>query len=75
MLGTLYELETLEIINPHDKETTEEQEKEIEWIDNDLFVIKPQTQLQKEVGSESKDRPQTPQNKGKGIEKQPETPR
>jgi len=30
MLGTLYELETPEIINPHNKELTEEQEKKIE---------------------------------------------
>jgi len=37
MLGTLYELGTPEIINPHDKELTEE----IEWIDKDLFGIKP----------------------------------
>jgi len=41
MLGTLYEIGTLEIINPHDKELTEEQEKEIEWIDEDPFIIKP----------------------------------
>jgi len=30
MLGTLYELGTPEIINPHNKEITKEQEGEIE---------------------------------------------
>jgi len=74
MLGTLYELGTPEIINPYDKELTKEQEKEIEWTNEDPFVIKPQTQLSGS-GTGSKDRPQTPQNKGKGTEKQPETPR
>jgi len=71
MLGTLYELGTPEIENPHNKE----QEKEIEWIEEDPFVIKPQTQLEKELGSGSKDRPQTPLNKGKKTEKQPQTPK
>ena len=71
MLGTLYEIGTLEIINPHDKELTEEQEKEIEWIDEDPFIIKPQTQL-KGSGRGSKDRPQTPQKKGKETGKQPD---
>jgi len=75
MLGTLYKLGTPEIINPHDKELTEEQEKEIEWIEEDLFIIKPQTQQGKGSGSGSKDRLQTPLNKGKETEKQPETPR
>jgi len=71
MLGTLYELETPEIINPHDKEKTEE---EILRIDEDPFVIKPQTQLGEESGSGSKDILQTPQNKGEGTEEQPQTP-
>ena len=34
MLRTLYELGTPEILHPHDKETTEEQEQEIEWLDD-----------------------------------------
>jgi len=45
MLGILYELGTTEMINPHDKETTEEDEKETGWIDEDTFIIKPETQL------------------------------
>jgi len=39
MLGTLHELGTPEIENPHDKE----QEEETEWIDEDPFIIKPET--------------------------------
>jgi len=35
MLGTLYELGTPKIENPYDKE------KEIAWIDEDPFIIKP----------------------------------
>ena len=67
MLGTLYELGTPEIENPHDKE-----EEGIIWIDEDPFVIKPpQGQAS---GSGSTDRPQTPQSKGKGTEKPPQTP-
>jgi len=64
MLGTLYELRTPEIENPHDS-------KELEWVDVDPFIIKPL--LGKASGSELQDRPQTPQNKGKGIEEQPQT--
>jgi len=69
MLGTLYELGTPEIENPHDKK-----QEEI-WIDNDTFIIKPQTQLGKASGSGSTDRPQTPLGKGKETEKQPQTPK
>jgi len=69
MLGTLYELGTPEIANPHDKE----QEEEIEWIDEDPFVIKPP--LGKTTGSGSQDRPQTLLNKGKGTEEQLQTPK
>jgi len=39
MLGTLYELGTPEIKNPHD----EEQNREEVWIEEDPFIIKPQT--------------------------------
>jgi len=66
MLGTLYELGTPEIENPHDR-------KDLEWVDDDPFVIKPP--LGKASGSGSTDRPQTPQNKGKSIEEQPQTPK
>jgi len=66
MLVTLYELGTLEIENPHDSE-------ELQWVDDDPFVIKPP--LGKASGSGSQDRPQTPQNKGKGIDEQPQTPK
>jgi len=48
MLGTLFELGTPEIENPHDKE------EEIEWIEQDPFVIKPP--LGQGSGSGSKDR-------------------
>jgi len=41
MLRTLHKLETPEIINPHDKERTEEQEEETEWRNEDPFIIKP----------------------------------
>jgi len=71
MLGTLYELGTPEIENPHN----EEQEKEIECIEEDPFMIKPQTQLGKASGSGSIDRPQTPLCKGKETEEQPQTPK
>jgi len=71
MLGTLSELGTPEIENPYDKE----QEKEIEWIEEDPFVIKPQTQLGKASGSGSTDMPQTPLGKGKETEEQPQTPK
>jgi len=69
MLGTLYELGTPEIENPHDKEL----EEEIIWVDKDPFVIKPP--LGKASGSESAERPQIPQGKGKATEKQPQTPK
>jgi len=71
MLGTLYELGTPEIENPHDKETEEERT----WIDEDPLVIQPQTQLGKASGSGSKDSPHTPLNKGEGTEEQPQTPK
>jgi len=49
MLGTLYELGTLEIENPHDS-------KELEWVDqDDPFTIKPP--LGEASGSGSQDRP------------------
>jgi len=67
MLGTLYELGSPELENPYDKT------KEIIWIEEDPFVIKPS--LGQESGSGSIDRPQTPLNKGKGTEEQPQTPR
>jgi len=70
MLGTLYELGTPEIENPHDKEQEEET-----WIDEEPFIIKPQTQLGKASASGSTDRPQTPLGKGKETEKQPQTPK
>jgi len=41
MRGTLYELGTPEIENPHDKK----QEQETTCINEDPFIIKPQTQL------------------------------
>jgi len=41
MLGTLYELGTPEIINPHNEEATEEQEEETGWTEEDPFIIKP----------------------------------
>jgi len=44
MLGSLFELGTPEIVNPHDKETEEETEEEIVWIDDDPFTTKPQDQ-------------------------------
>jgi len=66
MLGTLYELGTPEIENPYNS-------KEVEWIDNDPFVIKPP--LREASGSGLQDRPQTPQNKGKGTKAQPQTPK
>jgi len=66
MLGTLYELRTPEIENPHDS-------KELEWVDDDPFVIKPP--LGNASGSGLQDRPQTPQNKEKGIEEQPQIPK
>jgi len=50
MLGTLYELGTPEIENPHAS-------KELEWVDDDPFVIKPP--LGKVSGSGLQDRPQT----------------
>jgi len=68
ILGTLYELGTPEIENPHDKE-----KEEITWIEEDLFVIKPP--LGKASGSGSTDRPQTPLSKGKGTEEQLQTPK
>ena len=71
ILENLYELGTPEIEYPHDRE----QEEETRWIDEDLFVIKPQTQLGKGSESRSKHRPQTLQNKGKGTEEQPQTPK
>jgi len=66
MLGTLYELGTPEIENPHDS-------KELEWVEDDPFIIKPP--LEKASGSGSQHRLQTPQNKGKGIDEQPQTPK
>jgi len=74
MLGTLYELGTPEIINSHNKKSTEE-EQEAEWGDEDPFVIKPQTHLGSGSGSGSKDRLQTPQNKSKEIEQELQTPK
>jgi len=71
ILGTLYELGTPEIENPQDKQ----QEEEITWIDEDPFIIKPQTQVGKAAGSRSKDRPQTPLGKRKAIEEQLQTPK
>jgi len=64
ILGTLYELGTPEIENPHDN-------KESEWEEDDPFVIKPP--LGKASGSGPQDRPQTPLGKGKGTEEQPQT--
>ena len=62
MLGTLYELGTPEIENPHDR-------KELEWVDDNPFITKhPQ---EKASGSGSKDKPQIPPNKGKEKESQP----
>ena len=66
MLGTLYELGTPAIENPHDS-------KELEWVEDDPFIIKPPSG--KASGSGSQDRPQTPQYKGKEIEEQPQTPK
>jgi len=67
MLGTLCDLGTPEIENPHDKQ----KEEETVWIDEDPFVIKPPLGQ----ASGSKDRPPTPQSKGKETEKQPQTPK
>ena len=69
MLGTLYELGTTEIENPHNKEP----EEEITWTEDDPFVIKPP--LEQVSGSGLKGRPQIPLSKGKGTEKQPYTPK
>jgi len=48
MLGTLYELGTPEIENWHNS-------KELEWVDDNPFVIKPS--LGEASGSGSQDRP------------------
>jgi len=56
MLGTIYELGTPEIEKPHDS-------KQLESVDDDLFIIKPP--LGKASGSGSQDKPQTPKKQKK----------
>jgi hypothetical protein len=75
MLGTLYELGTPEIINPHDKTESSDSEIEITWRPKeDIFTQKPKDRPSKQQGSSSGDRPQTPQRKDKEPERQPQTP-